>query len=92
MLMAKIDPIIAPPRSNEARDDHKAYHREYDRGQAFRGSEEEDGVGEYDPWGYEQSGAYAASYGGTQSTFWVVVYLWFCRLVTPRICSLLYQQ
>ena len=90
--MAKTDPIIAPPWSNEARDDDKAYHREYDRGQAIRGSEEEDGVGEYDPRRDEQSGADAASYGRTQSTFRVVVYLCFRRLIAHRICSLLYQQ
>ena len=88
--MTEIDLILAPPRSDKARHDYKAHHREYDRGQAFGGPEEENRAGEYDAWDDKQSGANAAPYGGAQSTFRIVVYLCYRVLVMPRVRSLLY--
>jgi hypothetical protein len=88
--MTKANPALAPSRPDKACHNHKTHHPKYDRSQAFGGSEEEDRIGQYDPWYYKQSGANAAPYGGAQSTFRVVVYLCYRVLVTPRIRSLLY--
>ena len=52
-LTTKDNFTLAPPWSDQARDNHKTYYRKYNRSQAPRSSEEEDGVGEHDPRRYE---------------------------------------